>query len=141
MKKIFMCFVLSLIFLFVLLLNASLAQVSTSLSLSAEEEEVIKPLRTIVDAWYKKDMDLGMSVYHEKAIIEMAGGGKVNKDRLRKILKPGSPELSYDIQKIEISGDKATVECIQRFGNKTFPRKFDLVKERDTWLIIGQWLP
>ena len=139
MKKISVRFLFSLIFLFILIPNTSFTQVITP-QLSAEEEEVVKPLRIIVEAWYKKDIDLGMSVYHEKAIVEMAGGGKVNKDRLRKILKPGSPDLSYDIQKIEISGDKATVECIQRFGNKTFPRKFDLVKERETWLIIGQWL-
>ncbi len=140
MKKIFMWFVFSLIIVFIFLLNDSLAQVTISLSLSAEEEEVIKPLRTVVDAWHKKDIELMMSVYHEKAIIELVAGGKVNKERLRKILRPGSPNLSYDIKKIEISGDKATVECIQTFGNKTFPRKFDLVKEEDSWLIIGQWL-
>jgi len=32
------------------------------------------------------------------------------------LLRPGSPNLSYDIKKIEISGDKATVECIQTSG-------------------------
>jgi hypothetical protein len=140
MKRIFMRFIFSLIFLSILLLNASLAQVTTTLSLTAEEEEVIKPLRTIVDAWYKEDIDLGMSVYHEKAVIELVGGGKVNKERLRKILRPGSPSLSYHVEKIEISGGKASIECTQRFGNKTFPRKFDLVKEGGTWLIIGYWL-
>ena len=51
------------------------------------------------------------------------------------LLRPGSPNLSYDIKKIEISGDKATVECIQRFGNKTFPRKFDLVSRLKNKLI------
>jgi len=140
MKRIFIPFIFSLIFFSLLLLNASFAQVTTTLSLTAEEEEVIKPLRTIVDAWYKEDIDLGMSVYHEKAVIELVGGGKVDKERLRKILRPGSPSLSYHVEKIEISGEKASIVCTQRFGNKTFPRKFDLVKEGGTWLIIGYWL-
>ncbi len=120
--------------------DISVSQVNTP-PLSPEEAEVIKPLQRIVEGWYKKDMELVMSAYHEKAIIEMSAGGKVNKDRLRRILQLGSVPLSYDVEKIEITGgEKANIEATQKFGGQVIPRKFDLVKHGDVWLIIGLWL-
>jgi len=124
-----------------ILTNVSYSQVNTQ-PLTSEEAEVIKPLEKFVEGWYKRDIELCMSAYHEKAVIVTVSGAKVDKKGLRKIfaLGMGGFHMSYDVEKIEITGDKATIECIMKWGNKDIPRKIDLVKERDIWLIIGYWL-
>lgn len=127
------------VFLTMSITDISFSQVNTA-PLSSEEKEVVKPLMKIVEGWYKKDMDSVMSAYHEKAIVEITAGGKVDKNRLRSILNLGSTNLSYDVEKIEIKGEKATIECTQKFAGKTIPRKIDLVKQEDSWFIIGLWL-
>lgn len=129
------------VFFSLLVTDISLSQVNTP-SLSPEEAKVVKPLVKIVEGWDKKDMELFMSAYHEKAVIETAAGTKVNKDGLKKILKQGMGgiHLSYDVEKIEITGDKASIECVLKWGDRIIPRKFDLIKQEDSWLIIGQWL-
>jgi hypothetical protein len=141
MKKIFMVFVLSLLFLFGLLLNTSLTQVSTP-PLSTEEAEVIKPIKKLAEAWFKMDIELYMSAYHEKAIIVTASGAKIDKKGLKKILASGMGgiHMSFNVEKIEITGDKATIECMMKWGNKDIPRKIDLIKEGEVWLVIGYWL-
>jgi hypothetical protein len=134
----------TLLFLFVFLsmcvTNISISQVVNTPPLSPEEAEAVKPLKKTVEGWHKKDMELFMSAYHEKAIIEMSGGGKVNKDKLRKILHLGGVDMSVDVEKIEITGEKATILGITKLGGKVIPRKLDLVKQGDSWFIIGQWL-
>lgn len=140
MKKKFLYFILSFIFFSSWIINTSVPQVNTP-PLSPEQAKVINPLRKINEGWNKKDMELFMSAYHEKAIIQGLGGAKVDKARFRRIQPNfGEPHVSYDVEKIEIKGEKATIECIMKTGSMVIPRKFDLVKEGEVWLIIGQWL-
>ncbi len=127
-------------FLFIFLslcaiVNTSLPQVNTP-PLSPEEAEVVKPFERIVESWHKKDVELWMSAYHDKAVIELTAGGKMSKDELRKYFKFGENAPLYKIEKINISGDKATAECILKEGKRVIPMKFDLVKEGGAWLII-----
>ncbi|MDI6763657.1 MAG: nuclear transport factor 2 family protein [Thermodesulfobacteriota bacterium] len=121
--------------------NVSQSQVNTP-PLSPEEAEVIKPLQKFVECWYKRDIELCMSTYHEKAVIVTASGAKVDKKGLRRIFASGMGDIhmSYNVEKIEITGDKATIECIMKWGSKDIPRKIDLVKQGDVWLVIGYWL-
>lgn len=140
MKTKIIGIVSSLFLLFFCSMNTSLSQVSTP-SLSPEEAEVVKPIKKVAEGWNKKDMELFMSAYHENAIIQGLGGARVDKERFRKILVNfGEPHISYDVEKIEITGEKATIECIMKMGSRVVPRKFDVVKQGESWLIIGQWL-
>ncbi len=121
--------------------NLSQSQVNTP-SLSPEEAEVIKPLEKFVEGWYKKDIELCLSAYHDKAVIVTASRAKVDKKGLRRIFGSGMGDIhmSYDVEKIEITGDKATIECMMKWGSSNIPRKIDLVKQGDVWLIIGYWI-
>jgi len=119
--------------------DISLSQVSTP-PLSPEEAEVVKPLERIVESWYKKDLELWMSAYHNKATIEVTAGGKMSKDKLRKYFKFGENAPLYKVEKIEIKGDNATAECTCKEGDRVIPMKFDLVKEGGSWLIMRRQL-
>jgi len=127
------------IFLSFCITDSSLSQLSTP-PLSPEEAEVVKPFKKIVEASQKKDVELWMSAYHDKATIEITSGGKMSKDKLRKYFKFGKHASMYEVEKIEIKGDKATAECVCKEGDRVIPMKFDLVKEGGSWLIMKRSL-
>ena len=134
MKKFIL---LSLFALLPFAASISTSQVNTP-PLSPEETEVVKPFQSLVNGWYKQDLELYMSAYHEKAEIETTTRRKISKDTLRKVVKlEGNISCIIEIEKIQIKGNIANVNCTVKTGDQVVPMIYNLIKETDGhWFII-----
>ena len=119
---------------------------------SAEEQAVVDCMKKANEAWAAKDIEKTLAHYHENAQIRIVIGADrnqplVSKQQFKTYLKEdGFEKMPLNIMEevkvrepvITIIEDRATIAGTSPATNVTIIHKWDLVKEKDKWLIIKE---
>jgi hypothetical protein len=117
---------------------------------TADEEAVLDCMIKVNEAMAAEDVSKTLALHHDNAKIRISKGVSreqplVSKQEFETYLREGGfKEMQLDIMKevkvrdpvIVITGDSATIKGTSPATNVTIRHKWDLVKEKDKWLII-----
>jgi hypothetical protein len=150
-----MSFFTSTILLFVMLLISGCAgqtKLADYQPKSAEEQAVVDCMKKVNEAWAAEDIEKTLAHYHENAQIRIVIGADrnqplVTKQQFKTYLKEGGfkkmplnimEEVKVREPVITITENRATIAGTSPASNVTINHKWDLVKEKDKWLIIKE---